>query len=76
MFYPNSNYSIPPTIFLVKSFIPAKSIYTEPIQGLNLNRRYISGLEPKVPVTRLLTQLGDQSPATEYINFRGGNRLG
>ena len=24
----------------------------EPIQGLNLNRRYISGLEPEVPVTK------------------------
>jgi hypothetical protein len=23
----------------------------EPHQGLNLNRRYISGLEPKMPVT-------------------------
>jgi len=24
----------------------------EPVQGLNLNRRYISGLEPAMPVTR------------------------
>jgi len=23
----------------------------EPVQGLNLNRRYISGLEPELPVT-------------------------
>ena len=23
----------------------------EPVQGLNLNRRYISGLEPEIPVT-------------------------
>ena len=22
----------------------------EPVQGLNLNRRYISGLEPEIPV--------------------------
>jgi len=44
MSYPNSSYSIPPTIFLFKSFTPTKSIYMEPVQGLNLNRRYISGL--------------------------------
>ena len=30
---------------------PTKSIYMEPVQGLNLNRRYISRLEPEMPVT-------------------------
>ena len=42
---------MPPTVFLVKSFIPTKSIYMEPVQGLNLNRQYISGLEDELPVT-------------------------
>jgi len=38
-------------VFPVRSFT-AKGIYFhEPIQGLNLNRRSISGLEPEVPVT-------------------------
>jgi hypothetical protein len=36
---------------LVRSFT-AKGIYFhEPFQGLNLNRRSISGLEPEMPVT-------------------------
>jgi hypothetical protein len=36
--------------FLIKSFATNKSIYMGPIQGLNLKRRYISGLEPEMPV--------------------------
>ena len=28
-----------------------KSIYIQPVQGWDLNRRYISGLEPEMPVT-------------------------
>jgi len=47
---------MPPTVFLVKSFIQTKSIYMEPVQVLNLNRRYISGLEPEVPVTVYLSK--------------------
>jgi len=45
---------MPPTVLLVKSFIPTKSVYMEPVQGLNLSRRYISGLEPEVPVTAVM----------------------
>jgi hypothetical protein len=40
----------PLTVFLIP-LQPTKSIYMEPVQGLNLNRRYISGLEPEMPVT-------------------------
>ena len=43
--------------FLVKSFIPTTSIYMEPVQGLNLNRQYISGLEPEVPVTSAIQNI-------------------
>ena len=50
-FCPSSSYSMPHTVFLVKSFTPTKSLYVEPVQGLNLIRRYISGFEPQVPVT-------------------------
>jgi len=32
-----------------------ESIYMEPVQGLNLNRRSISGLEPEIPVTTVNT---------------------
>ena len=38
-------------MFPVRSFT-AKGIYLhEPVQGLNLNRRFISGIEPEMPVT-------------------------
>jgi citrate lyase synthetase len=42
---------MPHTVFLVKSFTPTKSIYVEPVQDLNLNRRYISGHESQQLVT-------------------------
>ena len=29
----------------------------EPVQGLNLNRRYISGLEPEMPVTQVMCHM-------------------
>jgi len=45
----------PLTDFLFNNLQPTKSIYIEPVQGSNLNRRYISGLEPEMPVT--ITQL-------------------
>jgi len=41
----------PLTVFLFKSFTTKKSIYMEPVQGLNLNRRYMLGLESEMPVT-------------------------
>jgi len=41
----------PLAVFLIKSFTTKKSIYMEPVQGWNLNRRYISGFEPEMPVT-------------------------
>jgi len=42
-----------PAVFPVRSFT-AKGIYLhESIQGLNLNRQSISGLEPEMPVTTL-----------------------
>jgi hypothetical protein len=41
----------PPAVTLVRSFT-AKGMYLhEPVQGLNLNRRPITGLEPVMPVT-------------------------
>jgi hypothetical protein len=39
------------TTFLIKSLTTKKSIYMESVQGMDLNRRYISGLEPEMPVT-------------------------
>jgi len=42
------------TVFLFNHLQPTKSIYIEPVQGSNLNRRYISGLEPEMPVTLLI----------------------
>jgi hypothetical protein len=43
----------PLTVFLIKSFTNKKSTYMEPVHGLKLNRRYISGLELEMPVTSL-----------------------
>jgi len=41
----------PLTGFLIKSFTTKRSIYTEPVQRLNLNRRYISVPEPEMQLT-------------------------
>jgi len=38
--------------YLSKPFTAKESISMEPDQGLNLNRRPISGLEPEIPVAR------------------------
>jgi len=57
MFSPGLSFSMPQRhsqllrISLLNHLQPTKSIYMEPIQGLNLNRRYISGLETEIPVT-------------------------
>jgi len=40
-------------VFFINHLQPTKSIYMEPVQGLNLNRRYIPGLEPEMPVTQI-----------------------
>ena len=40
----------PLMVLLFKHLQPTKSIYIEPVHGSNLNRRYISGLEPEMPV--------------------------
>jgi D-alanyl-D-alanine dipeptidase len=37
----------------------------EPVQGLNLNRRYISGLEPEVPVTLKTLATNEKSDQIE-----------
>ena len=56
MFSPGSSYSIPWQLshllwFSISNHLqPTKSVYMEPVQVLNLNRRYISGLEPQSPV--------------------------
>jgi hypothetical protein len=39
------------TVFLFNNLQPTKSIYIQPVQGSNLSRRYISGLEPEMHVT-------------------------
>jgi hypothetical protein len=39
------------TVFLIKSFTTNKICLHGAVQGLNLNRRYISELEPEMPVT-------------------------
>ena len=44
----------PPDVFSVRSFTAKGICVHEPVQGLNLNRRSISGLEPEMPVTQLL----------------------
>jgi hypothetical protein len=44
----------PPAVFLVRSFTAKGICLYEPIQGLNLNRQSISGLEPKMPVTQVM----------------------
>jgi len=41
----------PPAVFPVRSFTGKGICVHEPIQGLNLNRWSISGLEPEMPVT-------------------------
>jgi len=40
----------------------------EPIQGLNLNRRYISGLEPEMPVTHFT-----RNPAESKVTLNIAN---
>jgi hypothetical protein len=58
MFCPGSSFSVLWQLSQLLQFTllnhlqPTKSIYIEPVQGLNLNRRSISGLEPKMPVTK------------------------
>jgi hypothetical protein len=42
----------PLTVFPFNHLQPTKSIYREPVQGSNLSRRYISGLETEMPVTK------------------------
>ena len=42
----------PPAVFPVRSFTAKEICVHEPVQGLNLNRRSISGLEPEMPVKR------------------------
>jgi hypothetical protein len=56
-------------IFLVKSVIPTKSIYMEPFQDLNLNRWYISGLEPEMPVTHPSFSNNEKYPPTGLRTF-------
>jgi hypothetical protein len=41
----------PPAVTLVGHFQPKGMYLHEPVQGLNLNRRSITGLEPVMPVT-------------------------
>jgi len=41
----------PPAVFPVRSFTTKGICLHEPVQGLNLNRRSISGLEPEMPIT-------------------------
>jgi hypothetical protein len=41
----------PPAVFPVRSFTAKGICVREPVQGLNQNRRSISGLEPEMPVT-------------------------
>jgi len=41
----------PTAVFPVRSFTVKGICLHEPVQGLNLNRRSILGLEPKMPVT-------------------------
>jgi len=38
----------PPAVFPVRSFTAKEICVHEPVQGLNLNRRSISGLEPDI----------------------------
>jgi len=39
-----------PAVFPVRSFTAKGICLHEPVQGLNLNRRSVSGLEPGMPV--------------------------
>ena len=41
----------PLTVLPFNYLQPTKSIFIEPVQGSNLNSRYISGFEPEMPVT-------------------------
>jgi len=52
-----------PAVFPVRSFTAKGICVHEPIQGFNLNRRSISGLEPEMPVTILRTE------APNKLNF-------
>jgi len=53
-----------PAVFLVRSFT-AKGIHLhEPVQGLSLNQRFISGLEPQMPVT---ITIGRQDQYTFFV---------
>jgi len=40
-----------PAVFPVRSFTTKGICVHEPVQGLNLNHRFISGLEPEIPIT-------------------------
>jgi len=40
----------PPAVFLVLLFTANEICVHEPVQGLNLNHRFTSGLEPEMPV--------------------------
>ena len=42
----------------------------EPVQGLNLNRRYISGLEPEMPVTMKYHYLHQEKKKLVYAVFK------
>jgi hypothetical protein len=46
-------------VFLIKTFTTKKSIYMEPVQDLNLNPRYISRIEPEMPVTNSFHQINE-----------------
>jgi len=41
----------------------------EPVRGLNLNRRYISGLEPEVPVTMLTCSIIEEDGRSTAFHF-------
>jgi hypothetical protein len=61
-----------PAVSPVRSFA-AKGIYLhEPLQGLNLNRRSISGSEPEMPVTNAIP--GAWEKAIVVPIYRGGDR--
>jgi hypothetical protein len=49
--YLNAIMAYTPTVCIFNDLQPTKSIYMEPVRGLNLNRRSISGPEPEMPLT-------------------------
>jgi len=68
---------IPPVVLPVRSFTAKGICVYEPVQGLNLNRRSISRLEPEMPVTlRFVQPICTSQEGREQTNILAFQFLG